>query len=97
VAYSATIVATGGSGSGYLFSATQLAPNGPSFPPSAGAGIPISGIFSDNLYAYSGLNTLYIFGTPTTTGTVTLYNVTVKDSAGDTAGPDTYTIAVNPE
>lgn len=43
-----------------------------------------------------GGNSLSIDGTPTLTQTVTLTNVTVKDSANDTAGPDTYTIAVNP-
>ena len=42
----------------------------------------------------TGGNTLSIGGTPNTTGTVTLTNVTVTDSASHTAGPNTYTIAV---
>ena len=85
VAYSATISASGGSGSGYVFTV-----NGTPIP-TTGASVAISdGISVSN----TGGLTLSISGTPTTTGTVTLSNVTVKDGAGDTAGPDTYTIAV---
>lgn len=43
----------------------------------------------------TGGNTLTISGTPTATTTVTLSNVTVKDSTNTTAGPDTYSITVN--
>ncbi len=64
-----------------------------------GTAIPITGALvaiSDSISVSStGTNALNISGTPTTVGTVTLTNVTVKDSAADSAGPDTYTIAVN--
>ena len=44
--------------------------------------------------ASSGTNTLNITGTPTTTGTIS-FTASVKDSAGTTFGPTTYTIAVS--
>ncbi len=86
-AYSGAINASGGSGSGYVFTVngTQV--------PTSGSAVAISdGITVSN----TGGNTLSIGGTPATAGTVTLTNVTVKDSANDTAGPSTYTIAVTP-
>jgi hypothetical protein len=85
--YSGAVNASGGSGSGYVFTVngTQI--------PTTGALVAISDSIS---VSNTGGNTLSIGGTPTTTGTVTLTNVTVKDGANDTAGPDTYTIAVNP-
>ncbi len=43
----------------------------------------------------TGGNTLSIGGTPTTTTSVTLSNVAVKDSTNTTAGPDSYSITVN--
>ena len=85
--YSGAVNASGGSGSGYVFTVN-------------GVPIPTNGsavLISDSIsVSNTGGNTLSIGGTPTTTGTVTLTNVTVKDGAGDTAGPGTYTIAVNP-
>jgi len=86
VAYSNSINANGGSGSGYVFTVngTQI--------PTDGTLVAISDGIS---VSSSGSNSLSISGTPTTVATVTLTNVTVKDSANDTAGPDTYTIAVN--
>ena len=87
VAYSGGISASGGSGSGYVFTVN-------------GAAIPTTGtpvLISDGISISStGTSTLSISGTPTLTAEVTLTSVTVKDSAGDTAGPDTYSIAVNP-
>ena len=85
--YSASINASGGSGSGYVFSV-----NGSQIPINGTAVLIADGISVSNL----GGSSLSISGTPTLTQTVTLTNVTVKDGAGDTAGPDTYTIAVNP-
>ncbi|HUY82462.1 MAG TPA: putative Ig domain-containing protein [Acidobacteriaceae bacterium] len=43
----------------------------------------------------TGGDTLTISGTPTTTTSVPLTNVTVTDSASTTAGPTSYSIAVN--
>ena len=71
LAYSGTIAASGGSGSGYTFTVTGLPANGLS-------------------YSSSG-SVLTISGTPATTTPVS-FAVTVKDSAGLTAGPLTYTI-----
>jgi len=88
VVYNSSIDANGGSGSGYVFTV-----NGTPIPTTGTTG---AVLISDGISVYStGSNTLSISGTPSTTGTVTLSNVTVKDGAGDTAGPDTYTIAVN--
>ena len=85
VAYSGAINASGGSGAGYVFTV-----NGTSIP-TTGTAVAISDGIS---VSSTGGNTLSIAGTPTAAGTVTLTNVTVKDSASDTAGPATYTIAV---
>jgi hypothetical protein len=70
--YSGTIVAQGGSGSGYVFTVTGL---------------------SDGLTSSSSGNTLTISGTLTSVSTVT-FMVSVKDSAGNSAGPITYTTSV---
>ena len=79
------INANGGSGSGYVFTV-----NGVQIPTNGSAVLIADGISVSN----TGGNTLSISGTPTLAQTVTLTNVTVKDSAGDTVGPNTYTIAV---
>lgn len=52
---------------------------------------------SDGLSASASGETLSVTGTPTSTGSVSLTNVTITDSEATpvTAGPDTYTIAVN--
>jgi hypothetical protein len=71
--YSGTIVAQGGSGSGYVFTVTGLA---------------------DGLTSSSSGSTLTISGTPTTPQLVS-FNVSVKDSANNSAGPFTYNISVN--
>jgi hypothetical protein len=85
--YNGGINSSGGSGSGYVFSI-----NGTAVPTD---GTPV--LISDSIYVfYNGGNSLNINGTPTQAGTVTLTNVTVTDGAGDNAGPDTYTITVNP-
>jgi hypothetical protein len=92
VAYTGSIVATGGSGSGYAFTvlvggvSTPVPTTG-----AAGAVTVADGITVSN----NGTSTLTIGGTPTLTEVVTL-TVSVKDGAGDSAGPDSYTIAVNP-
>jgi hypothetical protein len=85
--YSGGVNASGGSGSGYVFTV-----NGTPIPTDGSAFTISNGITVSN----TGGNTLSIGGTPTTTGTVSLTNVTVKDSANDAAGPNTYTIAVTP-
>jgi hypothetical protein len=72
VAYSGTIVATGGSGSGYVFTVTGL---------------------SDGFTFSSSGPTLTISGTPTTAMNVN-FNVSVKDSANNSAGPQPYNINV---
>jgi len=84
-AYSGAITASGGSGSGYVFTVNTISI------PTTGTAVPIS---NDISVSSTGTSTLTITGTPTSAGTVTLTNVTVKDSLGDTAGPDSYTIAV---
>jgi hypothetical protein len=86
--YSGAINASGGSGSGYVWSIN-------------GSAVPISGTafpLSDGLSASNtGGNTLSITGAlGSSAQTITLTNVTVTDSAGDNAGPITYTITVNP-
>jgi hypothetical protein len=82
--YSGAINASGGIGP-YSFSVNGSAV------PTDGTNVPLA----DGLYvSNTGGNTLSIGGTPTATGTVTLTNVTVTDSASHSAGPDTYTIAV---
>jgi hypothetical protein len=85
--YNGGINSSGGSGSGYIFSIN-------------GTPVPTDGtsvLISDSIYVfYNGGSSLNISGTPTQAGTVTLTNVSVTDSAGDNAGPVTYTITVNP-
>lgn len=87
--YSGSINASGGSGSGYVWSinGTQVPTDGTT---------PLT--LADGLSAYSsGGNTLSINGTTGGTAqTVTLQNVTVTDSASDTPSPTsvTYTIAI---
>ncbi len=71
VAYSGTVTASGGSGTGYTYTVTGLPANGLNYSTTAGV--------------------LTISGTPTTTTAVS-FGVSVKDSAGLTAGPVTYTI-----
>ena len=85
--YSGAVNASGGSGSGYVFTV-----NGTPIPTN-GSAVTISDSIT---VSNTGGNTLSIGGTPTTTGIVTLTNVTVTDGANDTAGPFTYTIAVTP-
>ena len=84
--YNGAVNASGGSGSGYVFTVN-------------GAQIPITGdlvTIADGIGVYStGGNTLSVNGIPTTAQTVSLI-VSVKDGANDTAGPSTYTIAVTP-
>jgi hypothetical protein len=88
--YSGAINASGGSGSGYVFTVTvgstptAVQTNGP--PLTIADGITVSN---------NGGATLSIGGTPTLTQTVAL-TVSVKDDATDSAGPNTYTIAVTP-
>jgi len=72
-AYTGSITASGGTGSGYVFTVTGLPSDGVSFSASGA--------------------TLTISGTPTTAATIT-FNVSLKDSVGNTAGPITYTINV---
>jgi hypothetical protein len=63
-----------------------------------GVAVPNTGalvLISDSISVdTNGNGTLNIAGTPTLAGSVSLTNVTVKDSANDSAGPETYTIAV---
>ena len=70
--YTGTITASGGSGSGYVWTVTGL---------------------SDGLTSSSSGATLTIGGTPTSVATVTI-TASVKDGAGNTAGPSNYTINV---
>jgi hypothetical protein len=84
-AYLGYINASGGSGSGYVFtvSGTQI--------PTTGSSVTIA----DGVEVSStGGNTLTVEGVPTTAQTVPLI-VSVKDGAGDTAGPTTYNLVVN--
>ncbi|MGD0732186.1 MAG: putative Ig domain-containing protein, partial [Terracidiphilus sp.] len=85
--YGASVTASGGSGSGYVFTV-----NGTQIPTNNSQVLIADGISVSN----AGNNLLVISGTPTLTQTVTLTDVTVKDGAGDNAGPDTYTIVVSP-
>jgi hypothetical protein len=85
--YGAAINASGGSGSGYVFTV-----NGTSVP-TTGSGSAVSFTGGDGLTAYStGGNTLWISGTPTTAGQFTL-SVSVTDSLSDNAS-QTYTLNV---
>ena len=86
--FSEGLTATGGSGSGYVFTlalgsgTAQTVPNG---------GTPLA--LTDGLSAVSNGSTLTISGTPTAVEAVTL-NVSVTDSASHSAGPVTYTVNV---
>ena len=81
--YSGVIQASGGAGP-YSWTVNGVAVTG--------AGIALSnGLTASN----TGNNTLQINGTPTTTTTVPLTNVAVKDNTGATAGPTSYSITVN--
>jgi hypothetical protein len=88
--YGSSINASGGSGSGYVFTVTVGST--PTAVQTNGTPLTIAdGITVSN----NGGTTLSIGGTPTLTQTVAL-TVSVKDDANDSAGPNTYTIAVNP-
>jgi hypothetical protein len=88
--YNGTIIATGGSGSGYVF--TVNVGSTPTTVQTNGTQLTVAdGIWVSN----NGSTTLSIGGTPTLTQTVTL-TVSVKDSTNSSVGPRTYTIAVNP-
>jgi hypothetical protein len=89
-AYNGSIVATGGSGSGYVF--TVNVGSTPTAVPTTGTQVTVA----DSIWvSNNGSSTLTIGGTPTLTQVVTL-TVSVKDGAGDKAGANAYTIAVNP-
>ena len=83
--FSGAINASGGTGPNYTFTV-----NGTAVPTN---GTPVS--LGDGLTASNtGGNTLSLGGTPTAAQTVS-FTVSVTDSASDTAGPYTYTIAVS--
>jgi hypothetical protein len=86
-AFTGQISASGGSGSGvFTVNGTLI--------PSTGIGNAVTINNGDGLSAYStGSNTLYIAGTPTTAGNVSL-TVSVIDSFSDTAN-QTYTLVVS--
>jgi len=89
VSYNGAINANGGSGSGYVFTVTVGST--PTAVPTDGTQVTVAdGIWVSN----TGGNTLTIGGTPTLAQVVTL-TVSVADGAGDKAGPNAYTIAVN--
>jgi hypothetical protein len=78
------VVASGGSGSGYVFSVNGTA--------ISTSGTPLS--LANGLSASStGGSILTISGTPTTTANVS-FNVSVVDGASNTAGPNSYTVYV---
>ena len=87
-AFSESLYASGGSGSGWVFSVAVGSGTAQSVPTN---GTPLA--LTDGLSATSTGNTLTISGTPTVVETVTL-NVSVTDSASHSAGPVTYTINV---
>ncbi len=81
--YSGVIQASGGAGP-YSWTVNGVAVTG--------AGIALSnGLTASN----TGNNLLQVNGTPTTTSSVPLTSVAVKDNTGTTAGPTSYSIAVN--
>jgi len=83
--YGNSLNASGGSGSGYVFTvnSTSVPTNGSTV--SIGNGLSVSS---------TGGTTLTVSGTPGAATAVTLA-VSVVDSASDSAGPDTYTINVS--
>ncbi len=87
-AFSEGLTATGGSGSGYVFTVAVDSGTAQSVPT---GGSPLA--LTDGLSAISSGDTLTISGTPTAVEAVTL-NVSVTDSASHSAGPVTYTINV---
>lgn len=72
-AYQQTLTASGGSGTGYTWTVTELPEDGLDYTADGG--------------------TLTVSGTPTSAETVS-FTASVEDSASNTAGPYTYTIAV---
>ncbi|MGA9527861.1 MAG: Ig domain-containing protein, partial [Terriglobales bacterium] len=84
--FSGSINASGGVGPSYTFAVN-------------GTNVPTDGsqmAIADGIWVSStGGNTLSIGGTPSAIQTVTLTNVTVTDSASNSAGPNTYTITVS--
>ena len=88
-AFAEQIDASGGSGSGYVFTVAVGSGTAQSVPTN---GSPLT--LTDGLSATNtGGNTLTISGTPTAIETVTL-NVSVTDSASHSAGPITYNVNV---
>ena len=84
--YNGTITATGGApGDSWTVNGTALATDGSQVALTGGLGLSV---------ANTGNATLSVLGTPTTTGTVS-FTAAVKDGAGTTAGPVTYTIVVS--
>ena len=82
--YSASISASGGSGSGYTWyvNGSQV----------SGAGVALA----DNLnVSVNGLNQLTVTGTPNAIQSVSIPNVSVTDSLGNSFGTITYTIQIN--
>jgi LEA14-like dessication related protein len=86
VGYSAAINASGGYGTNFTFTVNGTAVQTNGTPLAIANGITASN---------TGGFTLSIGGTPTLTQTVS-FTVSVRDSVGNTAGPNTYTISVNP-
>lgn len=83
--YSGQINSAGGVGPNYTWTVNSVAipTNGTSVAESDGISV-----------SSTGGPTLFVSGTPTSTGSVPL-SVSVTDSASHTAGPDAYTVAVN--
>ena len=82
--YSSSISASGGSGSGYTWfvNGSQV----------TGAGVALA----DNLsVSVNGLNQLTVTGTPNAIQSVSIPNVSVTDSLGNSFGTITYTIQIN--
>jgi hypothetical protein len=83
--YTGSLNASGGSGSGYVFTVNSITVPTTNTPVSLG----VDGLYATN----SGGNTLFITGTPTAIESVTL-TVSVTDSQSHTAVPVTYTLPV---
>jgi hypothetical protein len=85
--YGGTIAATGGAPGSYTWTinGSPIATDGSNVTLSNGLGLTVSS---------NGSSTLAVGGTPTSNGTVS-FTAAVKDSAGATAGPVTYTITVS--